>query len=105
MKHLHGKSIANRTSSDHIIVVKLFAGARTKTMKHYVSSDLEKSQILIIVHTCTNDLKSDNSPEEITNEITSLALSVKGKGQQIAVSEIVPGRDRFSKIAKDFNDC
>ena len=105
VKHLHGKSIANKTSRDNIILVKPFPGARTKAMKHYVSPDLEKKPDLVILHTGTNDLKSDSSPEEIANEITSLALSVKEKGHQIAVSGILPRGDRFSKKAKDVNDC
>ena len=104
VKHLHGKSIANKTSRDNIILVKPFPGARTKAMKHYVSPDLEKKPDLVILHTGTNDLKSDSSPEEIANEITSLALSVKEKGHQIAVSGILPRGDRFSKKAKDVND-
>ena len=74
-------------------------------MKHYVSPDLERKQDLVILNTGTNDLKSDSSPEEIANEITSLALSVKEKGQQIAVSGILPLGDRFSKKAKDVIDC
>ena len=41
LKHLLGKPIANKTSSDNVILVKPFLGARTKAMKH-VSSDLEK---------------------------------------------------------------
>ena len=105
VKHLHGKSIANKTSRDNIILVKPFPGARTKAMKHYVSPDLEKKPDLVILHTGTNDLKSDSSPDEIANEITSLALSVKEKGHQIAVSGILPRGDRFSKKAKDVNDC
>ena len=102
---MHGKSIANKTSRDYIILVKPFPGARTKAMKHYVSPDLEKKPDLVILHTGTNDLKYDSSPEEIANEITSLALSVKEKGHQIAVSGILPRGDRFSKKAKGVNDC
>ena len=102
---MHGKSIANKTSRDNIILVKPFPGARTKAMKHYVSPDLEKKPDLVILHTGTNDLKSVSSPEEIANEITSLALSVKEKGHQIAVSGIFPHGDSFSKKAKDVNDC
>ena len=37
VKHLHGKSIANKTSSDNIILVKPFLAVRTKAMEHYVS--------------------------------------------------------------------
>ena len=76
LKYLHGKSIANKTSRDNIILVKPFPRAHNKAMKHYVSPDLEKKPDLVILHTGTNDLKSDSSPEEIANEITSLALSV-----------------------------
>ena len=85
---MHGKSIANKTSRDNIILVKPFLGARTKAMNHYVSPDLEKKPDIVILHTGTNDLKSVSSPEEITNQITSLALSMKEKGHQIAVSGI-----------------
>ena len=73
VKHLHGKSITNKTGNDNIILVKPFLGARTKAMKHYVSPDF----------------KSVSLPEEITNEIISLALSMKEKGLQIAVLEII----------------
>ena len=80
MKHLHGKSIANKASRDSIILVKPFAGARTKAMKHYVSPDLEKKPDLVILHTSTNNLKSVSSPKEIVNEIILLSLPVKDKG-------------------------
>ena len=50
MKHLHGKSIANKTNSDNIIHAKPFLGARTKAMKHYVSPDLEKNPDLVILN-------------------------------------------------------
>ena len=98
VKHLHGESIANITSRDNIILVKPFPGARTKAMKHYVSPDLEKKPDLVILHTGTNDLKSVSSPEEIANEIISLALSVKEKGHQIAVSRILPRGDSPKKL-------
>ena len=39
VKRLHGKSIARKTNSDNIILVKPFPGARTKAMKH-VSPDV-----------------------------------------------------------------
>ena len=105
MKHLHGKSIANKTSHDNVILVKPFPGDRTKSMNHYVSPDLEKKPDLVILHTGTNNLKSVNSTEEIANEIISLALSVKEKCHQIAVSGIFLRGDIFSKKATDVNEC
>ena len=44
VKYLHGKSIANKTTSDNIILVKTFPGTSAKSMKHYVSPDFEKWQ-------------------------------------------------------------
>ena len=77
--------------------MKPFPGVRTKALKHHVSLDLEKNLGLVILHTSTNDLKSVSSFEGIANEIISLALSVKEKGQQIAISGFVPRGVRFSK--------
>ena len=44
VKHLHGKSIANKTSRDNIILVKPLPEADTRAMKHYVSLDLKKAR-------------------------------------------------------------
>ena len=60
---------------------------------------------LVILYTGINDLKSVSSPEEIANEIISLALSVKENGQLITVSGIISRGDRFSKKAKSFSEC
>ena len=59
----------------------------------------------MILQTVTNDFKCVSSPAEIGNEITSLALCLKKKGYQIAVSGILPRGDRFSKETKDVNKC
>ena len=40
VKHVNGKSIAHKTSSDNIILVKPFLGACIKAINHYVSPDL-----------------------------------------------------------------
>ena len=50
MKHLHGKSIANKTKEENIILMKSFPGARTKAIKHYVNSDLDKNPDLVIIY-------------------------------------------------------
>ena len=55
--------------------MKPFPRARTKFMKHYVSSDLEKKTDLVILHIGTNNLRYQT--EDIANEIISLALFVK----------------------------
>ena len=90
VKHLHGKSIANKTNIDNVILVKPFSEARTKAMKHYVSPNLEKKIDLVILHTSTNDLKSVSLPEEITNEIISLALYAKKMASRLQFRGLFP---------------
>ena len=56
MKHLHRKSIGNKTSSDIIILVKPFRGTSTKAMKYVVSPDLEKNLDLLSLAATTLNL-------------------------------------------------
>ena len=97
VKHLHGKYIANKTSCDNIILVEPFSGTRTKAMKHNESPDLEKKPDLVILHTGTSDLKSVSSPEDISNKIISLALSVKEKGHRLLFRGFFPEDIGFLK--------
>ena len=53
---------------------------------------------LRIIQTDNNDLTSVSPPEDIVNEVTSLALSVKEKDHQIAVQGIVPQGDSTKKL-------
>ena len=53
---------------------------------------------LRIIQTDNNDLTSVSPPEDIVNEVTSLALSVKEKDYQIAVPGIVPQGDSTKKL-------
>ena len=48
------------------VVMKYFSGAKTKDMKSYVIPTVEKKPDNIILHTGTNDLKTIDTPEEIT---------------------------------------
>ena len=47
------------------VVVKHFSGAKTKDMESYIIPTLEQSPETIIIHSRTNHLKGNNSPEEI----------------------------------------
>ena len=41
----------------------------------------------IILHTGTNDLSSDKTPEQICNDIVNLAASIKGKDIKVEISQ------------------
>ena len=50
------------------VVVKHFSGAKAKDMESYIIPTLEKNPEAIIIHSGTNDLKSDSSPEKIARD-------------------------------------
>ena len=50
-----------------------------------------------------NDLPSGKEPEEIANNIINLAKSVKTEGNKIAVSSILPRKDKHNNKGKEVN--
>ena len=72
------------------VVVKHFREAKTKDIKSYVISTVEQKLDNIIAHTGTNDLKTIDTPEEITMEILNLAMTCKTDTNSAFPSGIVP---------------
>ena len=64
------------------VVVKHFSGAKTKDIKSYVISPVEQKPDNIILNTGTNDLKTINTPEEITMGILNLVMTCKNRYKQ-----------------------
>ena len=63
VKDIKGCKMSNCTCK---VVVKHLSGAKTKDMKSYVIPTIEQKPDNIILHTGTNDLKTVDTPEEIT---------------------------------------
>ena len=59
-------------------------------MKSYVAPIAEQTPDNIIVHTGPNDLKTIDTPEEITMEILNLAMTCKTDTNSAFPSGIVP---------------
>ena len=70
-----------------------------------VSPDLEKKLDLVILHTGTNDLKSVSSPEEIANEIISLALSMNNRATRLQFRGFFLEEIGSPKKAKYVKEC
>ena len=85
------------------VVVNHFSGAKTDDMYHYKKPTQKKSPAEIITHVGTNDLPSEKEPEEIANNIINLAKSVKTEENKIAVSSILPRKDKHNKKGKEVN--
>ena len=48
---------------------------------------------MVILHTGMNDLKSNQNPSDITNEIISLAKNIKKSGTEVSISSLIPRGD------------
>ena len=50
-----------------------------------------------------NDLKSNQNPSDIANEIISLAKNIKISGTEVSISSLIPRGDRLSEKGKKIN--
>ena len=80
--------------------MKHFSGAKTKDIKSYVIATVEQKPDNIILHTGTNDLKTIDTPEEMTMGILNLAMTCKTVTNIAFVSGIVPRTDKNEKASK-----
>ena len=79
------KSIPSTTK----VYVKSFSGATSEDMKTFVKPSLKFKPDLWILHTGTNDLRSEAKPAEIADNIIQLAVTLKSEENEVAVSSIV----------------
>ena len=86
------------------IFVKTFPGATTKCMIDYAKPTMKHEPDFVILHTGTNDLKSTNSPEEISDEIIKLAINMKTDCNDIAISGILPRDDELNMKGQKVNE-
>ena len=64
----------------------------------------EDNPSLYMLHVGTNDLKENKSVDEIAEEITSLARSLKKGDNEVTVSGICPRRDHLNGKATNVNE-
>ena len=79
--------------------MKFFSGAKTKDMKSRVIPTVEQKLDNIMLHTGTNDLKTIDSPEEITMGTLNLAMTCGADTNSVFISGIVPRSDKLNEKA------
>ena len=87
------------------VVVKHFSWTKTKDMESYVIPTLGQNPEKIIIHSGTNDLKSDSSPEEIARDIIKFTTSCKTQTNKVILFSIVPRYDNLNEKATRVNKC
>ena len=98
VKNIYGPSYSDNKSN---VFVKSISGAKTKCMKSFIISTVGLEPDAIVIHCGTNDLRTQEQPEEIAYKISNLASSIKSKKNEVVVSGIIPRKNRFrAKVKK-----
>ena len=105
VKEIKGWQMSKSVGNNEKIIVKSFSGATTQDMESYILPSIEKKPQRIIIHTGTNDLKSDLSPNDIAGKIINLALKVNEHDIIPFISAIIPRDDNFNVKANEVNKC
>ena len=94
LKHIQGYQLT-KSLNKHNIIAKCYcySGATTNGMTHHVIPTVEKNPESIVLHCGTNDLISDKSADEISNEIIELVRNIQTEENKIYVSAIIPRND------------
>ena len=85
------------------IYVKDHPGATVDDINSHIIPPLKRNSDLIIMHVGTNDLVSEKTPSEISNEIIELAKCTKHGSKEVVVSGIIPRRDKLNSKATEVN--
>ena len=93
----------NQSFKEYSSGAKSFPGATTQDMKDYIKPTISGKPDMVILHTGTNDLKSNQNPSDITNEIVNLAKNIKNSGTEVSISSLIPRGDRLSEKGKKVN--
>ena len=92
--HLMRKKLRNKNDR---LYVHSFSGATTKQMEHYSKPSMDSNPEFIILHTGTNSLRGERTPEDLAEEIIDLATSLKSDENEIVISEIIARRDQLNE--------
>ena len=93
----------NQSLKEYFSIVKSFPGATTQDMKDYIKPTIARKPDMVILHTGTNDLKSNQNPSDIANEIINLVKNIKISETEVSISSLIPRGDRLSEKGKKVN--
>ena len=102
VKHVSGWQLSKSLKNEKASGLHL-SGASSKQMT-YVKTTIEEKPDFILLHSGTNDLRSNADPEEITNGIVDVAVSCKENGSEVIVSAILPRRYKLNEKGTVVNE-
>ena len=90
--------------NDERVYVKYFSGADVEAMRSHVIPSKRFENDLVILHCVTNDLRGNNSAEEIATNIVNLTKEMKSEKNDVMVSGIIPCKDNLNEKGIDVNN-
>ena len=92
------------TKKNERIYNNVYSGATTSDMYHHAVPVMKYNPDCVILHTGTNSLRETESAQQQAQDIITLATSLKTDENEIAISSILPRRDRLQEKAQKVND-
>ena len=103
VKDIKPHKIRNALPLGEKLYVKSFSGASTECMADHIKPTLRYKPDLIILHTGSNDLRSEKTVEKIAEDILQLAKDSKTTENEIIISGIVPRSDNLNNKGQKVN--
>ena len=105
VKKLNGYILTKKVRRKFLVKVRPFTGAKVSCVVHHVKPTIRDDKPdHVILHTRTNDLRSEKTASQITRSITELAMSLKDNDNSVIVSGIVPRNDNLNNKATEVNN-
>ena len=104
IKNIEQHRMQKCLKSNEKIYIKSFSGATTSDMFDYISPSKRYGSEVYLLHTGSNDLRSQSTPQEISDEIIKLALDVKNDDNEVVISSIVSRDDNLNAKGMQVND-
>ena len=96
VKKLNGYLLTKKVRHKFLVKVRPFTGAKVRCMVDHVKPTIRDDKPdHVILHTGTNDLRSEKNASQIARSITELAMSLKDNDNSVIVSGIVPRNDNL----------
>ena len=94
----------NKALKDDYVVVKFFSGATSKCMLDYVKPAIRQKPDRFVIHVGTNDLKSNETANQICKNIMDLAKECKKDTDiPVVISSIIERKDHLNGKVESVN--
>ena len=104
VKHIKGRKLEKMLPTAKQIIVFPKSGATIETINRITRSAVNDCPNQIILHIGTNDLSSENSPQQIAESLVRLATETTTDDTTVTISGIVPRGDKYASKAKLVNN-